>query len=67
MQPTFMSTYQDSAAVFTIEPIELAAGSLPIRQRRLVEAWAELHQMELIEAWHRLQDGRLPARILPLQ
>ncbi|MBI5185535.1 MAG: DUF4160 domain-containing protein [Nitrospinae bacterium] len=30
-------------------------GSLPQRQQRLVEAWAELHQEELIEDWERLQ------------
>jgi len=28
-------------------PIDLIAGSLPKKQRRLVEAWAELHQAEL--------------------
>src|SRR5207245_6099180 len=31
-----------------IDPIELIAGSLPKRQQRLVEAWAELHQSELV-------------------
>lgn len=34
-------------AVYTIDPVELSAGSLPRRQQRLVEAWAELHQAEL--------------------
>ena len=58
---------QDDAAVFTIDPIELAAGALPLRQRRLVEAWAEMHQQELREAWQRLQAGKLPQRILPLR
>jgi len=35
-------------AVISLEPVELIAGSLPRRQRRLVEAWAELHQEELL-------------------
>jgi len=43
------------------------AGSLPRRQRRLVEAWAELHQAELRADWERLQEGQSPAPIEPLQ
>jgi len=42
------------------------AGSLPQKQRRLVEAWAELHRDELIAAWNRLQQGRSPLPIEPL-
>jgi hypothetical protein len=39
---------------------------MPVRQRRFVEAWAEMHEKELIEDWRRLQDGELPAPIKPL-
>ena len=39
----------------------------PRRQRRLVEAWAELHQHELIDDWHRLQGGQVPLPIAPLE
>lgn len=42
--PHFHAYYQDEVAVFSLDPIELIAGSLPRRQRRFVEAWAELHQ-----------------------
>ena len=42
--PHFHAYYQGEAGIFSIDPIELVAGSLPKRQRRLVEAWAELHQ-----------------------
>jgi hypothetical protein len=52
---------------FGLDPIEPIAGSLPRRQRRLVEAWAELHQDELLANWDRLQSGRLPAKIEPLR
>ena len=62
----FHAYYQDDAAVFTLDPIELIAGSLPRRQRRLVEAWAELHQAELVEDWRRLQQGQPPLPIDPL-
>ncbi|TMA56178.1 MAG: DUF4160 domain-containing protein [Deltaproteobacteria bacterium] len=40
---------------------------LPRRQRRLVEAWGELHQEELMADWDRLQAGRPPQPIEPLQ
>lgn len=65
--PHFHAYYQDGAAVFGIDPIELIAGSIPRRQQRLVEAWAELHQDELKEDWERLQSGRLPTPIEPLR
>jgi hypothetical protein len=32
-----------------------------------VEAWAELHETELLADWNRLQEGRSPAPIEPLQ
>ena len=65
--PHFHAYYQEHVAVFGIEPVELLAGSLPQRQRRLVEAWTELHQQVLMEDWERLQAGRLPVSIPPLQ
>ncbi len=65
--PHFHAYYQDSVGVFGIEPVELIAGSLPRSQRRLVEAWAELHQAELIEDWNRLQSGERPLPIAPLR
>jgi hypothetical protein len=40
--PHFHAYYQEDVAVFSLDPIELIAGSLPRRQRRLAEAWAEL-------------------------
>jgi len=44
-----------------IDPVDLIAGGLPRRQRRLVEAWAELHQAELMADWELLQRG-LPSQ-----
>ena len=59
--------YQNLAAVYSIEPIELMSGDLPVRYRRLVEAWAELHVGELAENWQLLQSGQVPYKIAPLQ
>ena len=64
--PHFHAYYQDEVAVYGINPVNLISGSLPKRQQRLVEAWAELHQQELNEDWQRLQAGQVPQPIAPL-
>ena len=66
-RPHFHAYYQERVAVFAIDPVALIAGSLPVRQRRLVEAWAELHQRELAADWGLLQSGRTPDAIEPLR
>ena len=63
----FHAYYQDKVGIFTIDPVELIAGSLPKRQRRFVEAWGELHQAELSVDWQRLQEGETPEPIEPLK
>ena len=63
----FHAYYQDEVGIFIIDPVELIAGSLPRRQRRLVEAWAELHQAELRVDWQRLQEGETAEPIEPLK
>jgi hypothetical protein len=65
--PHFHAYYQNSVAVYTLDPVELIAGSLPSRQRRMVEGWAELHLTELTQDWELLQQGRRPQPITPLQ
>jgi Domain of unknown function (DUF4160) len=65
--PHFHAYYQDDVAVFGIDPIELIAGGLPRRQRRLVEAWAEVHQAELLADWDQLQAGEPADPIEPLK
>jgi hypothetical protein len=65
--PHFHAYYQEHVGVFSIDPVELIAGDLPRTQRRLVEAWAELHREELGADWERLQAGRPAVPIAPLQ
>jgi hypothetical protein len=65
-RPHFHAYYQDAVGIFSLQPVELMAGEMPKRQRRLVEAWAELHQDELLADWQRLQAGRKPLPIAPL-
>ncbi len=64
--PHFHAYYGDFVGVFGIDPVDLVAGELPHRQRRLVEAWAELHAQELIDDWALLQSARKPDPIKPL-
>lgn len=64
--PHFHAIYQGKAAAFLIDTGELVGGYLPLRQRRLVEAWIELHRDELLANWHRLQNDEAAIRIAPL-
>jgi hypothetical protein len=63
----FHAYYQDEVAIISIQPVELTAGAFPLRQRRLVEAWAELHQDELMANRSRLHAGRSASPIEPLK
>ena len=65
--PHFHAVYQEYEAVFTINPVEMLSGSMPSKQQRLVEAWAEIHQDELRAAWQSLDSGQRPASIEPLR
>jgi uncharacterized protein DUF4160 len=66
-EPHFHAYYQAAVGIYSIEGIELISGSLPRRQHRFVEAWAELHRDELVANWQCLQGGRPPRKIDPLQ
>lgn len=57
----------ETGRVFSINTVGLIAENFPLRQKRLVEDWAELHQEELQKDWDRLQSGKLPEPIEPLR
>ncbi|OGQ83263.1 MAG: hypothetical protein A3F90_10945 [Deltaproteobacteria bacterium RIFCSPLOWO2_12_FULL_60_19] len=65
--PHFHAYYQEHVGIYGIEPIERLAGSLPVRQERLVLAWAELHREDLLRNWQVLQRGRPAGKIEPLK
>jgi hypothetical protein len=50
-----------------IRSCEVIDGDLPGRQRKLVLAWAELHQDELMADWKLVMNGEEPFKIQPLQ
>ena len=66
-RPHFHAYYQGRVAVFAADSVERIGGSLPLRQERLVIAWAEIHQRELLQDWATLQAGGVPAKIEPLR
>ena len=46
---------------------ELLAGSLPVKQLKLVQAWAAIHEEELYSAWNNAVQGEEPKKIKPLE
>jgi len=66
-EPHFHAYYQEHSAVVGIASVSMLAGSLPRKQQRLVEAWAELHQEELLADWHLLLAGQTIEPIKPLE
>ena len=65
--PHFHAYYGEHVGVFSIDGVSVFAGELPQKQRRLVEAWAELHHDELVADWNLLIERRPANRIAPLQ
>ena len=66
-RPHFHAYYQEHTAVFAIDSVECLGGALPTAQRRLVEAWVEIHREELQKDWDLLQSGQPPVKIDPLR
>ncbi len=65
--PHFNAYYNEFKASIDIRTGEIIEGSLPPRQRKLVQAWAELHQEELTANWELAMNGDEPFKIQPLQ
>ena len=54
-------------AVLEIPSGRILEGSLRRRQKRLVQAWIEIHQEELMSNWDRAIKGELVSSIKPLR
>jgi hypothetical protein len=65
--PHFHVYYNEYRASVDVRTCEIIQGHLPARQRKLVLAWAELHQEELMADWNLVMNGEDPFRIPPLQ
>lgn len=59
--------YNEFTAILDLNSCEITDGELPKKQKKLVEAWAELHRDELMADWTLAQNGELPLSIEPLK
>ncbi len=59
--------YNEFTATIGLESLEVLQGSLPKKQLRLVQAWAEIHMDELQANWRLAMNGETPYKISPLQ
>lgn len=58
--PHFHAVYGEHNGLFSIEPIEIIEGDLPVRAKKMVLEWAAMHQKELIEMWETQKFRKLP-------
>lgn len=65
--PHFHAKYGDYEGVYSIPAGDLLAGSLPRRQHRLVQGWANLRATELEEAWQLAVNMEEPGQVEPLR
>mgnify|MGYP000106122632 CR=1 FL=1 len=65
--PHFHAYYQGSKGLFSIITCSMTEGDIPGKQKKLIEAWAELHQDELLADWDLAQNGETPYSIEPLK
>ncbi len=64
--PRFHAIYGEYRAVFSIEG-QVIKGSFPVKQTKLVCAWAEIHKDELIANWQLAINGETLYKIEPLK
>jgi hypothetical protein len=65
--PHFHARYNALEAIVAIDEGVVLKGALPLRELKLVLAWAELHRDELLQNWERCRKHEMPARIEALQ
>lgn len=65
-KPHFHVQYAEYEASVAIDG-ELLAGSLPVKQLKLVIAWAAIHEDELYAAWNKAIKGEPFKKIEPLK
>lgn len=66
-RPHFHATYGDDEASVDIESLEILAGELPPRAKRLVIEWARAHRDDLRRNWERARRHESLRPIEPLR
>ena len=64
--PHFHAYYNEYRASFSIDSFEIIDGKFPIKQKRLVQAWGELHADELKANWQLAMNEEPVYKINPL-
>jgi len=64
--PHFHVYYNEHKISFDINTMDFTNGDLPVKQRKLVHAWAELHKEELLADWTLAMNGETVYKIAPL-
>jgi hypothetical protein len=62
LPPHFHARYQDFEAMFTLDG-ELLKGEMSSKQRKLIAAWAALHEEDLRVNWEMCQAKLTPFRL----
>lgn len=65
-KPHIHAYYQDYEASVGIDG-ELLAGSIPVKQLKLLQAWLVLHEEEIYAAWNKAVQNIPFGKIEPLQ
>jgi len=65
-KPHFHAIYGEHEASVAVDG-DLLAGSLPVKQLKLVQAWAVIHEEQLYAAWNEAVAGATPDKIDPLK
>ena len=65
-QPHVHAQYQENNAVFDIETGEIITGEIANRNKKLVQAWMEIHRDELLANWNLAINGERIFKIKPL-
>ena len=65
-KPHFHAYYNEYSASVGIDG-ELLSGSLPVKQLKLVAAWAAIHENELYAAWNKAVKNEPFDKIEPLR
>ncbi|WP_054938234.1 DUF4160 domain-containing protein [Moorella stamsii] len=60
LPPHFHALYDEYNAIFSIKTLEMIEGDMPLRARKLIVKWAEIHQKELEKMWETKDFKQLP-------
>lgn len=65
-KPHIHAIYSDNEIVIALDG-EVLEGSIPIRQRKMLEGWMAIHEDELMANWKMLSAGEGYFKIEPLK